>query len=382
MFISAVGPGITRCMTQAVVNLLGLEGVSAQQLYDESEPLLTARWGEVRMLPGAGRLLAHLRAAGVPMAVATSTPRASFAAKISGPAGALLQDAFQAVVCGDEVESGKPAPDVFLAAARALGVAPGDCLVVEDAPTGVQAAAAAGMRVVAVPSLPKSEYPTPDPDATSGCCQVLPSLLDFRPEAHGLPPFTDAVAGAIPLDPVWRIAGTVVRGFGRGSKELGIPTANLDRACLHGQLAQAVTGIYGGWAAFGPSPAVYPMVMSVGFNPFYGNEEKTCEPWLLHEFEDDFYGEELRLVVCLYIRPEADFTSLEALVARIHQDAAVTREALQHPALAAHRGDPSLQPGSHRAPCTAPDATARTEAATARTDDAATRADDATNGNL
>lgn len=52
----------------------------------------------------------------------------------------------------------------------------------------------------------------------AGCCQVLPSLLDFRPEAHGLPPFTDAVAGAIPLDPVWRIAGTVVRGFGRGSK--------------------------------------------------------------------------------------------------------------------------------------------------------------------
>lgn len=93
-------------------------------------------------------------------------------------------------------------------------------------------------------------------------------------------------------------------------------------------------------------------------------------------------GSDAAVQVCLYIRPEADFTSLEALVARIHQDAAVTREALQHPALAAHRGDPSLQPGSHRAPCTAPDATARTEAATARTDDAATRADDATNGNL
>lgn len=47
---------------------------------------------------------------------------------------------------------------------------------------------------------------------------MLPSLLDFHPEVFGLPPFTDAVAGTIPLDPVWRIAGTVIRGFGRGSK--------------------------------------------------------------------------------------------------------------------------------------------------------------------
>lgn len=47
---------------------------------------------------------------------------------------------------------------------------------------------------------------------------MLPSLLDFKPEDYGLPACTDAVAGAIPVDPVWRIAGDVVRGFGRGSK--------------------------------------------------------------------------------------------------------------------------------------------------------------------
>lgn len=55
-------------------------------------------------------------------------------------------------------------------------------------------------------------------------------------------------------------------------QELGIPTANLERGCLHGQLASAVTGIYGGWASIGSSPNVWPMVMSVGFNPFYGNK--------------------------------------------------------------------------------------------------------------
>ena len=54
----------------------------------------------------------------------------------------------------------------------------------------------------------------------AGCCQVLPSLLDFQPQAFGLPPFTDAVAGTVALDPVWRLRGTVVHGFGRGSKVL------------------------------------------------------------------------------------------------------------------------------------------------------------------
>ena len=52
----------------------------------------------------------------------------------------------------------------------------------------------------------------------TGVVAVLPSLLDFKPAAFGLPPFDDEVAGAVVLDPPWRIAGTVVKGFGRGSK--------------------------------------------------------------------------------------------------------------------------------------------------------------------
>ena len=50
------------------------------------------------------------------------------------------------------------------------------------------------------------------------------------------------------------------------------------------------TGIYCGWASVGTSPQVYQMVMSVGWNPFYKNEKKTVEPWLLHTFDEDFYG--------------------------------------------------------------------------------------------
>jgi hypothetical protein len=58
----------------------------------------------------------------------------------------------------------------------------------------------------------------------------------------------------------------------------------------------------------------------------------------------DFYGEQLRLVVCGYVRPEEDFKSLEALKARIMQDAEVTRVALKHESLLALSKDPFLSP--------------------------------------
>ena len=61
-----------------------------------------------------------------------------------------VADCFQAIVSGDEVARGKPEPDVFLTAARRLGLSPSECVVVEDAPAGVEAALRAKMRVVAV----------------------------------------------------------------------------------------------------------------------------------------------------------------------------------------------------------------------------------------
>ena len=80
-------------------------------------------------------------------------------------------------------------------------------------------------------------------------------------------------------------------------------------------------------------------------NPFFKqNEKKTVEPWLLHEFAEDFYGAELRLVVAGYIRPEADFTTLEALIAQIRGDADVARAALELPPYAPLRDDPFLRP--------------------------------------
>ena len=242
--------------------------VTAQQLYEQSEPLLAARWADAKVLPGARRLLEHLKKCGVKVAVATSTPRATFEKKLAKKQWLLrLVDA---VACGDEVASGKPAPDVFLEAARRLGgsgdsgrsggVAPARCLAFEDAPSGAEAAAAAGMRVVAVPSVvlkgAAAGFARPDPAARSGLVAVLPSLLAFDPAAFGLPAFGDVVAGVIPLDEPFRIRGTVVKGFGRGSRELGIPTANVDAASLSAALGEAVTGIYAGFASVGASDEV------------------------------------------------------------------------------------------------------------------------------
>lgn len=79
-------------------------------------------------------------------------------------------------------------------------------------------------------------------------------------------------------------------------------------------------------------------------NPYFKGEKKTVEPWLLHQFDADFYGAELRLVLCGYIRPEADFTTLEALIAQIHGDADVARAALDLPPYAALRDDAFLRP--------------------------------------
>ncbi len=80
-----------------------------------------------------------------------------------------------------EVENGKPAPDLFLTAAKRLGADPQHCLVFEDAPSGTQAAIAAGMAVVAIPD------PNLDRGLFQQANQILESLSDFKPSEWGLP---------------------------------------------------------------------------------------------------------------------------------------------------------------------------------------------------
>ena len=97
--------------------------------------------------PGARELLTALKEEGVPNALVTMSWRSLADAVLS----ALPDGTFDVVVTGDEVSHGKPHPEPYRAAARLLGVAPEDCVAIEDSPTGVRSAVAAGVPTLAVP---------------------------------------------------------------------------------------------------------------------------------------------------------------------------------------------------------------------------------------
>ncbi|TDZ61487.1 Riboflavin kinase [Colletotrichum trifolii] len=155
-----------------------------------------------------------------------------------------------------------------------------------------------------------------------------------------------------------RMEGKVISGFGRGSKELGIPTANLPvSSALTPWIDTAKSGVYFGYASLalptshpdrtapptgsGSAPAqphldfqIYPMVMSIGYNPFYKNTVRSAEVHVLHKFSTDFYDAHMRLLILGFVREELDYTSLEALVADINLDCDVARNSLDRVAWA------------------------------------------------
>jgi beta-phosphoglucomutase len=102
---------------------------------------------QVPLAPGLFRLLDSLRLKGARMAVGSSAPPENVDLILDA---GRLREYFSATVDGKQVANGKPAPDVFLMAAEALGLDPHRCIVIEDAPVGIEAARAAGMRAVAV----------------------------------------------------------------------------------------------------------------------------------------------------------------------------------------------------------------------------------------
>ncbi|ALG69336.2 HAD-IA family hydrolase [Beggiatoa leptomitoformis] len=157
--------------------------ITAEEYLISREPLLDALFLTAQPLQGAQTLTRHLHQQGIPQAVATSTPHAKFLLKTH--AHQTWFTVFNTIITGDNiaVKQGKPAPDIFLAAANALQADPAHCLVFEDALVGVEAAKAAGMHVVAIPALAldKTLFATAD--------AVLNQMGEFRPELWGLPAF-------------------------------------------------------------------------------------------------------------------------------------------------------------------------------------------------
>jgi HAD superfamily hydrolase (TIGR01509 family) len=136
---------------------------------------LLARYREsLPLLPGAVEAVERL-AKHWPLGLASSSNREVIDAVLEQ---ARIAHLFRATVSSEEVERGKPAPDVYLETARRLGVEPTSCAAVEDSSNGIRSAHAAGMRVLAIPN---RHYP-PDEDALALADIVLRSLDELTPE--------------------------------------------------------------------------------------------------------------------------------------------------------------------------------------------------------
>mmetsp|Transcript_2792 Transcript_2792/g.5815 ORF Transcript_2792/g.5815 Transcript_2792/m.5815 type:complete len:289 (-) Transcript_2792:152-1018(-) len=137
---------------------------------------------EVKACPGAKELVEGLRAAKIPMAIATSSRAASVKKKRCKHE--KMFEAFQEIVPGDDenVKNGKPAPDIYLEAAKRLGVHPSECLVFEDALTGAKAGKSAGCRVIAVPDLRMDHA-----RFRSVADEVLNDMFSFSGKKWGIP---------------------------------------------------------------------------------------------------------------------------------------------------------------------------------------------------
>jgi len=120
---------------------------------------------------------------------------------------------------------------------------------------------------------------------------------------------------------VTKMEGEVTKGFGRGSTEIGCPTANFNEQVVEDLPKDFEAGIYFGWANISSEPdTVRKAVVSIGWNPYYKNTKKSVETHILHEYKQQFYGDWLKLLICGYIRPEANFDSLDELIQAIKDD--------------------------------------------------------------
>lgn len=178
--------------TRTVIDDLGLRGqIDEDTLHKGTNAGLAALLPTCEPLPGVEAVTAGISAASIPQAIATSSDAAAVAKKRLRHEALFAR--MRAIITGETVPHGKPAPDIFLAAAAALGVPPASCVVVEDSVLGVAAGAAAGCRVVAVPA------PGSDEAAfrAAGATIVLKSLEEWGWRGFlGLPPPADADASA------------------------------------------------------------------------------------------------------------------------------------------------------------------------------------------
>ncbi len=177
LFITFVGKNwkLTRSL---MAEALG--PADTERMLEKWPPIFRARVDSlgVPQKPGADAILQFVSQRGIPMALATSAGGPKARRQLEG---AGLIDHFSAIASGDEVAHGKPAPDLYLLAADRLRVTPEACIALEDSEAGVEAASAAGMRVIMVPDLQQ-----PSERIRAMTTRVSLSLIDVREYFHTL----------------------------------------------------------------------------------------------------------------------------------------------------------------------------------------------------
>ena len=153
--------------------------LTPEAFIEAREELLVPLFRACQPMPGAVALTRYLSAQGIPQAIATSSTRRNMGLKVIEHGDWMTT--FRAIVTSDDVEHGKPAPDIYLRAASLIDAPPESTLVFEDAPLGIDAALAAGMHVIATP---EDAYR----HLVGHAHVVIDSLEAFDPAPWGLPP--------------------------------------------------------------------------------------------------------------------------------------------------------------------------------------------------
>ncbi|KAE9457562.1 hypothetical protein C3L33_10531, partial [Rhododendron williamsianum] len=308
----------------------------------EIMPMYQEKWVHAKALPGVNRLIQHLHNRGVPFALASNSKRKNIDAKISHQQGPFLfalklfssldfllvlhygivsivmlrqgwREHFAVILGSDQVNAGKPSPDLFLEAAKQMGVDPVHCLVIEDSFKG------SGMKVVAVPSLQNAA------DQYSNADSVLHSLLELQPELWGLPAFDDWVGRALPIDEPFYLRGWYSKGLlclSEDSEESALP--------------DQLFGLFFGWVKF-DAHEVFKVVASIGWD--YGC--CTCKrKFLIHLLDisnEHISEQEVQILLVGYIRGLSKEENKAIDTEIPEQDKSVARVSLDLPEFTRHK---------------------------------------------
>ena len=173
-------PGLMKCLTDVIGTTYAYTRARFLECFGEDYPYdvirekvdkefdRCRREGTIPLKKGARKVLRKLSENGIRLALASSSYRRVVEPEMKT---AGLLDLFGQIVCGDEIPNGKPAPDLFLEAARRLNAAPEDCIAVEDSFNGVRSAHAAGMTVFMIPDIKQ-----PDDEIRGLADRIFPDL--------------------------------------------------------------------------------------------------------------------------------------------------------------------------------------------------------------